>query len=50
MSELMRDSFLKEVFAVPWEGDEPVSPSCRDNEVTGVKDKQVCALLPWRKV
>ena len=25
---------LKEVFAVPWEVDEPVHPSCRDNEVT----------------
>jgi hypothetical protein len=34
---------LKEVFAVPWEMEEPVSPSCRDNEVTssGVEDIQV---------
>jgi hypothetical protein len=34
---------LKEVFAVPWEVDEPVSPSCRDNEVTksGEEDIQV---------
>jgi hypothetical protein len=34
---------LKEVFAAPWEVDEPVSPSCRDNEVTssGAEDLQV---------
>ena len=25
---------LKKVFAVPWEVDEPVNPSCRDNEVS----------------
>jgi hypothetical protein len=31
---------LKEVFVVPWEVDEPVSPPCRDIEVTssGAKD------------
>jgi hypothetical protein len=34
---------LKEVFAIPWEVDEPVSPPCRDNEVTssGAEDNQV---------
>jgi hypothetical protein len=34
---------LKEVFAVPWEVDEPVSPPCRDYEVTssGAEDIQV---------
>jgi hypothetical protein len=34
---------LKEVFAVPWEVDEPVSPPCKDYEVTssGVEDIQV---------
>jgi hypothetical protein len=34
---------LKAVFAVPWEVDELVSPSCRDNEVTsfGAEDNQV---------
>jgi hypothetical protein len=37
------DVSLKEVFAVPWEVDEPVSPHCRDNEVTssGAEDNQV---------
>jgi hypothetical protein len=36
---------LKEVFAVPWEVDEPVCPPCRDNEVTssGAEDNQVAA-------
>jgi hypothetical protein len=34
---------LKEVFTVPWEVDEPVSPPCRDNEFTssGAEDNQV---------
>jgi hypothetical protein len=34
---------LKEVFAVPWEVDEPLSPPCRDYEVTlsGAEDIQV---------
>ena len=34
---------LKEVFAIPWEVDEPVSPHCKDNEVTSsrVEDNQV---------
>jgi hypothetical protein len=34
---------LKEVFAVPWEVDEPLSPPCKDNEVTlfGVEDNRV---------
>jgi hypothetical protein len=34
---------LKEVFAAPWEVDEPVSPSCKDNEVasSGAEDIQV---------
>ena len=34
---------LKEDFAVPWEVDEPVSPPCKDNEVTssGTEDIQV---------
>jgi hypothetical protein len=38
---------LKEVFAVPWEMDEPVSPPCRDNEVTssGAEDIQVDELV-----
>jgi hypothetical protein len=33
---------LKEVFAVPWEVDEPVSPPCRDYEVisSGAEDIQ----------
>jgi hypothetical protein len=36
---------LKVVFAAPWEVDEPVSPPCRDNEVTssGAEDNQVDA-------
>jgi hypothetical protein len=37
---------LKEVFAVPWEVDEPVSPSYRDNEITSSRAEDKQAVRP----
>ena len=44
---------LKEVFAVPWEVDEPVSPSYRDNEVTPSRTEDfqvVCSSAPAKSL
>ena len=41
---------LKEVFIVPWEVDEPVSPSCRDNEVTSSGAEDVRPSAPAKSL